>query len=323
VTATSKVEIGQDVFVISSPRGLDRTLNRAMVSGLQEMSGTNARLMSIDPPVAAGSSGGGVFDEEARLVGLVTPQFKQADSASHVVPAAWIADLAQRSRDVLLTVPPSPAALAAGAPTGNAAPSAEAPPAGTPRTGDRWKYRLIDGKKIAGTVVVEIVDARGTLVTERITREDQKGFLAERKVVAGFNPVKFQDIVNLPGGYQLAEVAPYIPLGQEIPAGQHWQGLPVTLLLAGYGYGKQQFQMEARVVGRESVRVPAGTFQAVRVEATGQKSMGSDRVKIICNYWYGPDSMRAVKMSLEIKYSNPSFTPIPESYELVSFEAGR
>ena len=323
VTVSSKVEIGQDVYVISSPRGMDRTLNRAMVSGLQDMSGTTARLIGIDMPVAVGSSGGGVFDQEARLVGLITPQFKQADSASHVVPAAWIADLAQRSRDLLPAAAISAAAPVAGATAGNTAPSVDTPAAGMPRTGDRWKYRLIDGKKTVGTVVVEIVDARGKLVTERITREDQKGFLAERKIVAEFNPVKFQDVVTLPGGYQLSEIAPYIPLGQQVPGGQHWREIPVTLLLAGYGYGKQKFQTEARVVGREKVRVPAGVFDTMHVQATGQKSMGSDLIRINCNYWYSPESMRAVKMSLEVKYSNSSFTPNPESYELVSFELGR
>jgi len=94
-------------------------------------------------------------------------------------------------------------------------------------------------------------------------------------------------------------------------------------LLAGYGYGKQKFQMAARVVGREKVRVPAGVFDAIRVQATGQKSMGSDVVGINCNYWYSPDFTRAVKMSLEIKYSNSSFTPKPESYELVAFEPAK
>jgi len=59
------------------------------------------------------------------------------------------------------------------------------------------------------------------------------------------------------------------------------------------------------------------------VQATGQKSMRSDLVRIICDYWYSPDSMRTVKMSLDIKYSNSSFTPNSESYELLSFEAGQ
>src|SRR4051812_3671033 len=126
IASSTAVEIGQDVFVISSPRGLERTLARAMVSGLQDMSGTNARLMSIDTPIASGSIGGGVFDQEARLVGLVTPQFKQADSVSHAIPVAWIADLAQRSRDVLLGAATSPATPAAGAPARIDAPSADA-----------------------------------------------------------------------------------------------------------------------------------------------------------------------------------------------------
>jgi serine protease Do len=321
VTAASTVEIGQEVFVISSPRGMDRTLNRAMVSGLQEMSGTNVRLMSMDKPFATDSVGGGVFDQEARLVGVITPQFRRADSASHAIPAAWIADLAQRTPDRLLAAA-SHAAPVASAPAGNTAAAGDALPAGMPRTGDRWKYKLIDGKQTVGTMVVEITDVRGKMVTERITREGQKGFLAERSVSVAveFNPLKFEDVVTLPGGYQLTEIAPYVPLGLEMKASQRWQGLPVTAMLPWYG--KKKFLTDARVAGREKVRVPAGVFDTTRVQATGEENFGTSIVKINFNYWYSVDSMRTVKMSLEIK-SSLSNQQSAETYELVAFEPAK
>lgn len=199
----------------------------------------------------------------------------------------------------------------------------DAKPGTIPRTGDRWKYQLIDGKKPVGIVLIEIVDSQGKIVRERISRGDDKSFVMERTVDAEFQPTRFQDVVPSPGGYQLAEIAPYAPPGQEPAAGQRWAELPVTLLLGGYGYGKQKFVAEARVVGREKVRVPAGQFEAVRVQVTSRRSLGSDVVRIECNYWYSPDAMRTVKMSLEVKYSNPSFNQNPESYELISFEPAK
>jgi hypothetical protein len=191
-----------------------------------------------------------------------------------------------------------------------------------PRTGDRWKYRLLDGRRVVGTVVVEIAEARGKVVNERITREGQKGFLAERSVVTGTDGGKIQDVVTFPGGYQLAELAPYAEFGEPVTTKNSWQGLPVTLLLGGYGYGKQKFQVDARVAGREKVKVPAGTFDAVRVQLTGEKSIALDTVRVVCNYWYSTESMRTVKMSLEIKYTNKSFQSNSEIYELASFEPG-
>ena len=55
----------------------------------------------------------------------------------------------------------------------------------------------------------------------------------------------------------------------------------------------------------------------------GLQNLGPSIVKVICNYWYSADSMRAVKMSLDIKYSNGSFTPNSETYELVSAEPSK
>src|SRR5258706_2001659 len=216
----AEAEAGQDLYAIGSPRGMERSINRTIVSAMRDVPGSKIRLIQIDALLPGGMTGGGVFDQDAKLVGIIVAQFRQVENASYAAPSAWIADLSQRGRDVPLAAAASPAAPVAGVAAGNASPSADTPPPGMPRAGDRWKYRLVDGKKNAGTVVVEIVEAHGTLVTERITMEDQKGFLTERKVVAEFNPVKFQDVVTLPGGYQFAEIAPYVPLGLDIKAGQ-------------------------------------------------------------------------------------------------------
>ncbi len=318
-TAT-EAEAGQELYAIGSPRGMERSINRTMVSAMRDVPGSKIKLIQIDALLPGGMAGGGVFDQDAKLVGIIVTQFRQVENASYAAPSAWIADLSQRGRDVPLAAAASPAAPDAGVAAGNASPSADTPPPGMPRAGDRWKYRLVDGKKNAGTVVVEIVEARGKLVTERITMEDQKGFLTERKVVAEFNPVKFQDVVTLPGGYQFAEIAPYVPLGLDIKAGQRWQGLPVVAMLPWYG--KKKFMTDARVAGREKVRVPAGVFDTTRVQATGEENFGTSIVKINLNYWYSVDSMRTVKMSLEIK-SSLSNQQSAETYELVTFEPAK
>ncbi len=315
--SSKDLEIGQDVYTVGSPQGLDKALERSMISALRETTGSSGRLIQIDAIQASGSTGGGVFDQQGRLVGIITPQFRQSESKSYVVPVEWIADLGKVNPDLMAAAP----VAANPAPSTPQAVAQDTRPAWMPRIGDRWKYRLLDGKQAVGIVVVEIVDARDRTVNERITRQDQKGFFAERGVAAEISTAKFQDIVTLPGGYQLTEIAPYVALGQDISASQLTSGLPVTLLLGGYGYGKQQFQTETRVMGPERVQVPAGSFDAVRVQVTGRKSMGSNLIKIMCNYWYSRDSMRTVKMSLEIKYSSAAFQSNSETYELVSFES--
>lgn len=312
------LEVGQPVYAIGSPRGLEHTISRGIVSALREMKEEAGNLVQTDAAISPGSSGGGLFDAEGRLVGIITFGFKDAQNLNFALPSEWVQELPKRNRDRL-----GDAAQNQTPQVGNQKPTADAAAEGLPRVGDRWKYRLIDGKRSVGIVSIEVIDARGKFLRERITREDEKKFMAERNVDAAFNPAKFQDIVSLPGGFQLTELAPYLPLGQEMRAGQRWQGLPVTLLLGGYGYGKQAFEAEATVIGREKVKVPAGTFDTVHVQAKSQKSMGSDLVKILCDFWYSENSIRAVKTSLEIKYSNTAFQLNSETYELVSFEPSK
>ena len=316
--AATALESGQDLFTISAPRGIERTISRTMVSGLRETPGASGRLIQIDAPLSGPSSGGGVFDQNAKLVGILTPRFRQGEGASFAVPAEWIAELARRNLDRLLAAA-APAATSA-APAQAAAP-ADARPAWLPRLGDRWKYRLLDGKRAVGTLVVEIAEVRDKSVRERITREDEKKFLAERVVEAEFSPIRFQEIVTLPGGYQLSEISPYASPEYGPKAGQHWPDIPVSLLLVWHG--KKKFLMQARTVKQEVVRVPAGTFNAMLMEAVAKENLGSSFVTITCRYWYASEMKRAVKMSFQIEFAVTTSNTPAEIYELVAFEPAK
>ena len=317
---SKELEVGQPVFAIGSPRGLEHTISRGIVSALREMKEEMGNLVQTDAAISPGSSGGGLFDSEGRLAGIITFGFKDAQNLNFALPAEWVQELPKRNRDRLPNV--DPIAPAGGA-DNSVVESSDTPASGLPRVGDRWKYKLIDGKLTVATVVVEIADVRGKTVTERITREGQKGFLAERSVsvAVNFNPLKFEDVVTLPGGYEPTEIAPYVPLGLDMKAGQRWEGLSVTATLPWYG--KKKFMTDARVAARGKVRVPAGVFDTMRVQATAEENFGPSIVKINLNYWYSVDSMRTVKMSLETKNSLGTNQQNTETYELVSFEAGR
>jgi len=318
--SSASLESGQDLFAISSPRGLERTISRTMVSGLRETPGASGRLIQIDLQLSGSSAGAGVFDQEARLVGIITPQFRQGESATYAVPVEWIAELAQRSPDRLLATNVSSTPVA-GTSAGNVPPPADAPPAWMPRVGDRWKYRLIDGKRAVGTILIEVIDARGKTAEERITFEDKKGFFAERNVDAEFKPIRFQEIVPLPGGFQLAEISPYASSDQGPKAGQQWSDIPVSLLLVWYG--KRKFLLQAKIIRQETVRVPAGEFNTMLMEAVARENLGSSIVKITTRHWYAPQIMRTVKMSLHIEFSVGAFASSVETYELVAFEPAK
>jgi hypothetical protein len=68
--------VGESVYSVGSPKGLENTLGQGIISGKRELSGL--RLIQTTAQISKGSSGGGLFDRFGNLVGITT--FKLADS---------------------------------------------------------------------------------------------------------------------------------------------------------------------------------------------------------------------------------------------------
>jgi TPR repeat protein len=64
------LKVGERVYAIGSPRGLENTLSEGLISGLRVSKGI--KYIQITAPITHGSSGGGLFDERGRLIGITT-----------------------------------------------------------------------------------------------------------------------------------------------------------------------------------------------------------------------------------------------------------
>jgi S1-C subfamily serine protease len=64
------LKVGERVYTIGSPRGLQRSLGEGLVAGLRNRDGL--RLIQTGAAAAPGSSGGGLFDAAGNLVGITT-----------------------------------------------------------------------------------------------------------------------------------------------------------------------------------------------------------------------------------------------------------
>ncbi len=62
--------VGEHVFAIGAPVGLERTLSEGLLSGLRHQPGRN--LVQTSAAISPGSSGGGLFDERGNLIGITT-----------------------------------------------------------------------------------------------------------------------------------------------------------------------------------------------------------------------------------------------------------
>lgn len=98
--------IGERIFVISNPLGLQGTVTEGLVSAVREIRG--AKMLQISAPISPGSSGGPVFDQQARVVGIATASFEGAQNLNLAIPSSTIQSLLERPRAAKLSDLPSP-----------------------------------------------------------------------------------------------------------------------------------------------------------------------------------------------------------------------
>lgn len=99
----SDLPLGADVYAIGSPRGLERSLSRGIVSG-KRLSAIGVGLIQTDAAISPGSSGGGLFDGQGHWVGVTTFKLQESsgtrtESLNFAVDATDIVNLVWMVRD--------------------------------------------------------------------------------------------------------------------------------------------------------------------------------------------------------------------------------
>ena len=85
------LKVGEDVFAIGSPQGLEFSITSGIVSQLRPLGGLPPWIQT-DAAISKGSSGGGLFDGEGKLVGITTFYYKDGQNLNFAIPSEWIAD---------------------------------------------------------------------------------------------------------------------------------------------------------------------------------------------------------------------------------------
>lgn len=92
--STKGLKVGARVYAIGAPKGLELTLSEGIVSSLREVE--KGHYIQTTAPISPGSSGGGLFDEEGRLMGLPTFYLAEGQQLNFAVPVEWIDELPKR-----------------------------------------------------------------------------------------------------------------------------------------------------------------------------------------------------------------------------------
>jgi S1-C subfamily serine protease len=80
---SDRMRVGDKVVAVGSPLGLQNTMSEGIVSGLRN------GVIQISAPISPGSSGGAVFDEHGKVIGVSSAQMVAGQNLNFAIPINW------------------------------------------------------------------------------------------------------------------------------------------------------------------------------------------------------------------------------------------
>jgi serine protease Do len=141
---SAQVVVGQPVYALGNPKGLELTLSNGLVSALRHDGSQRLAMIQTSAPISHGSSGGGLFDTDGRLIGITSSGIDAGQNLNFALPVEYIRELPARHLAALQKNPPSPppeppapvitvATRLPAAPVATPAPASPAPAAAPPQ----------------------------------------------------------------------------------------------------------------------------------------------------------------------------------------------
>jgi serine protease Do len=297
VASHEGLRVGARVYAIGAPQGMETTLSDGLLSGIRRSAQGEVVALQISVPISPGSSGGGLFDTQGRLVGVTSAGLREAQNLNFALPAGWIAEVPARAQ----------AALAA-----NTKPVASPPKTEVRAAADRvFEYRLIDRLTGLTQSVVYRLDREsgGARIFNQGDRVEREGgaVVSMRTAIGG----EF-DLAMPPGGW--INAAPAMDSAWRL-------NYEVTR-----GNTSLRMDLRARVLDVVGLRVGERDVEAIRVEFKGFTSRPAMNGFVHGAYkaqaWYAPKMERIVRFEARSQGGNGgAFFNIDEQIELVDIRS--
>jgi hypothetical protein len=85
------VAVGDEVYVVGNPLGLEGTFSNGIVSAIREIDGQ--KILQITAPISPGSSGGPVFDQRGEVIGIAVATFRGGQNLNLAIPVSYLSKL--------------------------------------------------------------------------------------------------------------------------------------------------------------------------------------------------------------------------------------
>ena len=83
--------VGDNVYVVGSPLGLEGTFSEGIVSGIRRIEADS--VLQMTAPISPGSSGGPVMDGSGAVIGIAVATFKNGQNLNLAVPVSYLSKL--------------------------------------------------------------------------------------------------------------------------------------------------------------------------------------------------------------------------------------
>lgn len=82
------VQVGEPVYAVGNPQGLEGTFSQGIVSGIRQVAGD--RLLQITAPISPGSSGGPVLNSAGEVVGVSVATYRGGQNLNFAIPSEYL-----------------------------------------------------------------------------------------------------------------------------------------------------------------------------------------------------------------------------------------
>lgn len=96
-----QTRVGLDVVAVGYPGGL-LAVNTGRIVGLHTCECDGGKVIQTSAPFERGASGGGLFDRQGRLVGILTFKAQSGGNFHFALPVGWLRHMAERELDPIM-----------------------------------------------------------------------------------------------------------------------------------------------------------------------------------------------------------------------------
>lgn len=91
----STVGVGDNIYAVGNPRGLEGTFSQGIVSGIRDFEGE--KLLQITAPISPGSSGGPILNSNGEVIGVAVATIQNGQNLNFAIPITFVKNLYQNS----------------------------------------------------------------------------------------------------------------------------------------------------------------------------------------------------------------------------------